>query len=176
MEGELPADASSLIYLAKADAFEEVALCVRTIQVPPAVWREAVEDGERIGAPEVPRIRDAFEAGSLQHLRDLTATQTRLAGTIAGENRVGSGESEVLAVARPGARVILDEGRATRVARSLGVIPLPTLFLPVIGHRAGDLALNDALDLLRRLAAVTGVRSDTALVIEQELRKERHEH
>lgn len=175
MEEELPADASSLIYLAKADAFAEVALCVQTIQVPPAVWREAVEDGESIGAPEVPRIRDALEAGSLQHV-DLTAAQTRLAGTIAGENRIGSGESEVLAVARPGARVILDEGRATRVAHSLGVIPLPTLFLPVVGHRAGDLALNDALDLLRRLAAVTGVRSDTALVIEQELRKGRNEH
>jgi len=170
MEGELPADSSSLIYLAKADAFEEVARCVGTIQVPPAVWREAVEEGERIGAPEVPRICAALESGSLRHLA-LSAEQARLAATIAGEHRIGSGESEVLALSSPGARVILDEGRASRVARSLGVVPVPTLFLPVIGHRAGDLAFDHALDLLRRLAAVTGVRSDTALVIEQELRK-----
>jgi predicted nucleic acid-binding protein len=171
MEEDLPADASSLIYLAKADAFDEVALCVRTLQVPPAVWREAVEEGERIGAPEVPRIRAALEVGSLQHVA-LSAKQFRLAGTIASENRVGSGESEVLAVAAPGARVILDEGRASRVAQNMGLVPLPTLFLPVIGCRAGDLPFDEALDLLRRLAAVTGARTDTTLAIEQELRKE----
>jgi hypothetical protein len=168
MEQELPADASSLIYLAKADAFQEVASCVRTIRVPPAVWREAVEDGERIGAPEVPRIRDALDAGALVRVT-LSAAQSRHAGTIASENRIGSGESEVLALAEPGDRVILDEGRASRVAQALGVVPIPTLFIPVLGHRSGDLGFDDALDLLRRLAAVTGVRSDTALAIEQEL-------
>lgn len=175
MEGALPADASSLIYLAKADAFEEVALCVPTIQVPPAVWREAVEDGERIGAIEVPRIRDALEVGSLQRFA-LSESQIRLAGVLASENRIGGGESEVLAVASPGTRVILDEGRASRVARNLGVIPIPTLFLPVLGLGARDLAYEEALNLLRRLAAVTGARSDAALLLEQELRKERHDH
>ena len=170
MERKLPADASSLIYLAKADAFEEVALCVQMIQVPPAVSREAVEEGERIGAPEVPRIHDALDAGALERVA-LSAAQSRLAGTIAAENRIGSGESEVLALARPGHRVIVDEGRASRVAQVLGVVAIPTLFLPLIGHRSGDLGFDAALNLLRRLAAVTGARSDTALAIEQELRK-----
>jgi predicted nucleic acid-binding protein len=171
MEQELPADASSLIYLAKADAFQDVALCVQTIHVPPAVWHESVEEGERIGAPEVQHIRDALVAGSLNRV-ELSAAQSRLAVTIATENRIGRGESEVLALARPGAQVLIDEGRASRVARILGIVPLPTLFLPVVGHRAGDLAFEEAFDLLRRLGTVTGVRSDVALAIEQELRKE----
>src|SRR6266508_1400575 len=94
---EAPADASTLIYIAKADAFVEVAQCVQTLLVPPAVWREAVAEGERAGAAEVPRIRAAQGLGVLERVQ-LSQADQRLAATIAAENRLGSGESEVLAI------------------------------------------------------------------------------
>src|SRR6266508_1601994 len=135
MDQEVPADASTLIYLAKADAFMEVGLCVAGLLAPPSVWREAVVDGERIGALEVPRIR---AAQSLRQV-DLSEAQGALARTLASEHRLGAGESEVLALGRSAGYAVVDEGRGARVARSLGIVAISTLFLPVLGRRGGAL-------------------------------------
>ena len=167
---ELPADASTLIYLAKADAFDEAAACVAGILVPPSVWREAVDEGERIGAIEVPRIRDATAARLLQRV-DPSAAELALASVLAGQYRLGAGESEVLALGKPIGRAIVDEGRAARVAQSLGIVPVSTLFLPVLGRRAGALDGDEAIGFLRRLAVVMGARAETVFAIEKELRR-----
>jgi predicted nucleic acid-binding protein len=170
MEEELPGDASTLIYLAKSDSFALAARCVRAILVPPSVWRETVEAGQRVRAPEVPRIL-AME-GFLKRV-ELADADVRLAATIAAEHRLGRGESEVLALGRAYGRVLVDEGRATRVARALGITPVSTLFLPLLGKRAGDLREDEAIQFLSQLASVTGVRADVALVLESEIRKGR---
>jgi predicted nucleic acid-binding protein len=169
---EAPADASSLIYIAKADAFDAVARCVHKFLVPSAVWREAVVDGERVGAPEVPRIRAAEAAAVLERVA-LSASEHGLAGTIAAENRLGSGESEVLAIGLRLGHAVIDEGRASRVARALGITAISTLFLPVVGWQSSRLSRGDAMALLLHLAAVTGARSDVVQEIENELGGER---
>jgi predicted nucleic acid-binding protein len=169
---ETPADASSLIYIAKADAFGGVARCVARLLVPPAVWREAVVEGDRVGAAEVPRIHAAQAAGLVERVA-LSASEQRLAGTIAVEHRLGSGESEVLAIGRSFGHALIDEGRASRVSRALGVITVSTLFLPVVGWQSGRLSRRDAIALLRRLAAVIGARSDVVQEIEKELEGKR---
>ena len=163
---ELPGDASTLIYLAKADAFTDARNCVDGILVPPSVWREAVEDAERFSYPDVPRIRQAAEDGFLTRIELDDAAQA-LAGTIATEHRLGVGESEVLAVAREDGRALLDDGRAARVASALGIIAVSTLFLPVLGRRDGALDRAAAIGFLRRLAIVTGARADTVYEIEK---------
>jgi predicted nucleic acid-binding protein len=172
MEREgIPGDASILIYLAQADAFEAAARCVGSILVPPSVWREAGDDGERIGAVEVPRIRAAAEAGSLRRV-ELSEREEALAAAIAGSGRLGSGESEVIALATRGGQAIVDEGRAARVAEARGITVVSTLFLPVIGRRAGVLQEREAIDFLRRLAVVIGPRAEVVYTIEQHLRIE----
>jgi predicted nucleic acid-binding protein len=168
---DYPADASTLIYIAKADAFGELAKCLRHLLAPPGVWREAVVEGERIGATEVSRIRAAEASGFIERV-ELSKGAQRLAATIAVENRLGTGESEVLAVGTSLGQVIIDEGRASRVARALGLIALSTLFLPILGCRSGRLPAADAVIVLRRLAAVTGARSDAVQKLEEELRRE----
>ena len=170
MEREVPADASSLIYLAKADAFELAGRVVKPILVSPSVWREAVVAGEEVGAAEVPRILAAEERGVLKRI-ELAESESSRATGIGAQHRLGSGESEVLAVTPLGQWAIVDEGRATRVARALGLIPVSTLFLPLVGRRGGDLDLDLALELFHRIAAVIGVRSDVSLALEQELRR-----
>lgn len=168
---ESPADASTLIYIAKADSFIDVAKCVRRLLIPPAVWREAVVEGERSGAPEVARIHAAEGAGFLERI-ELSEEEQRQSARVAVENRLGVGESEVLALGQSLGHVVIDEGRASRVARAFGLMALSTLLLPVIGRRSGRLAAADATALLRRLAAVTGARSDVVQRIEEELTKE----
>ena len=165
----IPADASMLIYLAEADAFDEISDCVPEIAVPPAVWHEAVVEGERIGAPEVPRIAEAARAGGLRRV-ELSVGEQASADAIAAEHRLGRGESEVLALGVPIGRAIVDEGRASRVAEALGIVPLSTLFLPVLAHQGG-LAGGQAVHLLRRLAVVTGATAEVVFVIEERLRE-----
>jgi predicted nucleic acid-binding protein len=166
MAKAVSADASTLIYLAKADAFAEIEQCVPTIFVPPAVWHEAVLEGERIGATEVPRI---VEARALQRVA-LSPAEQSTAEAIAAEHRLGQGESEVLALGLDVGRAIVDEGRASRVATALGVTPVSTLFLPVLGRRAGTLGCEEAVELLRRLAVVAGAGADAVFAIEESLR------
>ncbi len=170
MQKEVPADASSLIYLAKADAFDAATRVARPILAPPSVWREAVIAGGEVGAAEVPRIRLAEEQGLLERV-ELADSETLRAARIAAHHRLGAGESEVLAIASITGWAIVDEGRATRVARSLGVTPVSTLFLAIAGYAAGDLDQGQALELLRRVAIVLGVRSDVTLALEHELRR-----
>lgn len=165
-----PTDASSLIYLAKAEAFEPVRACVGRLVVPPSVWRESVAAGERMGAFEVARIRLAQEDGIVKRV-ELSERFGVRAREIAARYLLGSGESEVLALGRRGERVIVDEGRATRVAESLGLMPASTLFLPVLGATGGRLDATSALDLLHRLAVVTGARADVTLRLERVLRR-----
>ena len=168
---ELPGDASTLIYVARADAFEAVSACVPTILVPSGVWREAVTAGEQFGYPDVAAIREAERRGWLRRV-ELEDRDQVLADTIATQHRLGLGESEVLALGRRTRRAIVDEGRAARAARALGIVPISTLFLPVVGRRAGRLDLASALDLLMRLAVVTGARAAAVFALEQELRRE----
>src|SRR2546428_1841531 len=118
MQEELPGDASTLIYLAKARAFADARTCIEGIVVPPSVWREAVEDGERLSYPDVPRIRAAAENGFLSRV-ELDDAARALAGAIATGHRLGVGESEVLALGRNAGRALLDDGRAARVASAL---------------------------------------------------------
>lgn len=172
MEQErLPCDASTLIYLAKADAFPEAARCVGPLVVTPSVWREAVDEGERIGAADVPRIREAERRGLLLRV-DLAEAERQLVESIAAEQRLGTGESEVLALGKEIGRAIIDEGRASRVAESLGIVPVSTLFLPVIGRTERTLSGREALGLLRRLAVVTGAKAEVVFALERQLRKE----
>ncbi len=162
---ELPGDASTLIYLAKADDFPTAAACIDRILVPPSVWREAVEDAEQLAYPDVPRIRAAAEVGFVSRV-ELDDEAQQLAGTIASEHRLGVGESEVLALGRDTGRALLDDGRAARVAPTLGVEPVSTLFLPVLGCAGGGLDRKTAIAFLRRLAIVTGARAETVYEIE----------
>lgn len=167
---ELPGDASTLIYLAKADAFPEAQRCIAGISVPPSVWREAVEDAERLDYPDVPRIRAAAAEDFIARVELDDAAQA-LAGAIATEHRLGLGESEVLALGYDTGHALLDDGRAARVASSLGITPASTLFLPVLGYRDGELDRGAALDLLRRLSIVTGARAETVYEIEAFIQK-----
>lgn len=163
-----PADASSLIYIAKCDAFGEIHRVVPSILVPASVWEESVEAGQRVSAPEVQRITDALDAGFLRRT-GLSRIGRQHARTLAETHRLGRGESEVLTLARSPGTCIVDEGRASRIAVSMGITPVPTLLLPVAGHRWGVMTREEALDLVRRLAVVTGTRAEVVFAIEEEL-------
>ncbi|MBA3421910.1 MAG: hypothetical protein H0U12_08475 [Thermoleophilaceae bacterium] len=172
LSGSVPGDASTLIYLAKSGTFEEAERCVSRISVPPAVWQEAVEAGERIGAPDANRIRDATRTGFVVRV-ELDRYQQALAEAVADNHRLGRGESQVIALASPVGAALLDEGRATRVAVSLGSKVTSTLLLPAVGVRSGSLEMAPAREMLRELAIVTGATAAVVFEIEAALTRGR---
>jgi hypothetical protein len=166
---ELPADASCLIYLARMDGFRVAARCVDALVVGPAVWREAVEDGERFGYDDAERIRAATETGFVRRVVP-EPEELAFAGELATTWRLGQGESEALALGRGPGRAVVDDGRAAKVAVTIGIEPVSTLFLPAFGAMRG-LEEGEAVQLLRQLAVVMSARAEAVFVIENFIRR-----
>src|SRR5882672_7019757 len=97
-EPGIPADASSLIYLAKADLLREMRTCLGPVVVPATVWAEAVDAGERTGRTDPSRIRSALAEGWLR-MTQLDQEVSNEAHAISTRYGLGRGESQVLAVA-----------------------------------------------------------------------------
>lgn len=145
------ADASSLIYLAKAGAIAVTTGYLGPLLVTPAVWAEAVDSGEARGSPDAARIRLDVEQGLVKQVR-LDASSTQRARRIATQFGLGRGESEVLAIGGGKEFVLLDEHRATRAARHLGILCVETIVVPGLCVRAGVIGQAEALALLDELA------------------------
>ncbi|MEX2238488.1 MAG: hypothetical protein WEB00_13245 [Dehalococcoidia bacterium] len=147
---ELFVDASSLIYLGKAGAFERIGFVDRLIATE-AVWQEAVVAGMQFGAPDASEISSAARRGLVER-RSLSRKELERAKQMRGEFGLDRGESEVLAVIDQGDIAVFDDRAAWRAAAAKGVRFISTLHLPVLGARMGEMGKADALTLLHDLA------------------------
>jgi len=166
-----PADASALIYLAKARALEVAVTVLGRIVAPQAVWREVVEAGDRRGEPDAVLIRRAHEQGHIKR-QSLSQREERRAESIARRYRLGQGESQLLAIAKQGQVLLLDDVRAVRVAGALGYSPVTTVSLPILGLREGKIEAHRARTLVRQLAAVIVLRADVLMKLEASIDEE----
>jgi hypothetical protein len=158
-------------FVSKSRAYDVITASQLRLLVSPGVWREAVEDGEAAGYADAGAIREPERIGRLRR-QNLTTGQEERASVIASTHRLGIGESEALAVAEPGGRLLVDDGRATRVAQALGLVPLSTLFLPVLAVRAGGMRRADALARRRSIASAANARAETVIALEEWMRQE----
>jgi predicted nucleic acid-binding protein len=169
---DVPCDAPTLIYLAKADAFDELLPhCAMRLVVTPGVWREAVEDGEAAGYADASVIREAEMAGHVTRV-ELSQSEAQRASTIASAHRLGQGESETLAIATPDGHVLVDDGRASRVALAMGYVPMSTLFLPLLAVQRRSLAGRRGKGVLRRIAQAANARAEAVIDLERRIDEE----
>jgi predicted nucleic acid-binding protein len=165
---EVPSDASSLIYLGKAAAFELIERIGMTLLAPPGVWDESVTAGQAGGYSDVVEIEGAADRGLVEQ-RDLNPHVAERARELRDRYNLGRGESEVLALGQEHSFVLIDEGRATKVAVSLGIGTMSTLLLPPLAVERG-MTVPDALAMLRRVAAAAGARAETMTEIERSMK------
>lgn len=161
-----PVDASAFIYLAKSGGLSAACACFGGLVVSPAVWREVVVAGARRGSPEVPDVLAAENSGLLRRV-EFDATARKRADRIGSQFGLGAGESEALALGAIHGVVLLDEHRATRACKALGVATIETLLVPALCVQARVLDVPAAIALLHALARHTTVRADMVLRVEQ---------
>lgn len=137
-----------LIALAQCDLFPLLHTLFGQVLVPPAVYREVVSEGDgRAGAEET---QGAVAEGWLVIA---VLQEPAYARSLQQAFLLGDGESETLAVARqqPTDVVLLDEARAVRCAREMGLPVLRTVGLLLQAKAHGHLAsIQPALDQLRK--------------------------
>jgi len=133
-------DASPLIYLAKLDAFDAVAIAGHVAIVPPSVYTEAARSELAFRHPEVAIIERIRMDGQLLVVSpELTETElaTELAGRYGG---LHAGELDVLALGQVrGWTTCFHERQATRLARALGVATVHLVELLFAGTPDMDL-------------------------------------
>ncbi len=136
-------DASPLIYLAKLDAFDAVAIAGHTAVVPPSVYAEVARHELAFRHPEIATVERARANGQLGVV-PLDAPETALATDLAGRyGGLHAGELDVLALGHTrGWTVCFHERQAARLARSLGLATIHIVELLFAG--------TPDLDLLER--------------------------
>lgn len=164
---ERPADASCLIYLAKAGAYDALVPKFGLLLASASVWFEAVDEGERIGAPEVDIIRVAHGQGMVRRV-ELSASEVQRAKRLRSRG-FGRGESDVLALGARTGSVVIDEGKGSRIARERGLEAISVLRIPVIHFERGRMDEREAIHWTRRLAEVMNVTADVLAAIERRL-------
>ena len=159
-------DASPLIYLAKMDKLALLVQVVGPVAIPPAVYREAIEVGQRHRWPDADRIAAAIK-DQMVVLAELTMQEVQLADGSSTDLRLGRGECEVIAcAAHRHIRALLHDKKARRVATVHGVRTMQAsdvLFLSLLRRHV---SLVEFRHLLRELAVLIGM--DAATLLERE--------
>jgi len=109
-------DASPLIHLAKIEALELISRLYSRVFIPPAVWREVVEESD--GRPGAVEMQRAVAAGWM--VQRAAKNETLV---IALRQTLDNGEAEAIALATElhPESVLLDDKLARQMARRLGI-------------------------------------------------------
>jgi predicted nucleic acid-binding protein len=162
----IPADSSSVIYLAKAGGLAVASARFGPLLMAPAVWTEVVVAGGRAGRTEVATIEQAVDAGHVRRTA-FNSTLRKSAHQLAHQFGLGAGESEVLALGPGFELVLIDEHRATRAARAMGVWSIETALVPALCVQADVLDAAAALELLDAIGRHTKVRAELVFRVRQ---------
>lgn len=166
MEIAVVSDASPLIYLTKMDKLAFLAQVMGPVAIPPAVYREAVEAGQRHGRPDAARIAAAIREKTVVRL-DLTTQETQLTSGLGTDPRLGRGECEVIAcAAHRRLRALLHDKKARRVASAHGVRTIQATDVLFLALLRRHISLTEFKRLLRDLTVLTGM--DAATLLERE--------
>lgn len=141
-------DSSTLIHLAAIGRFALLREFYGQITIPPAVWKEVVEEGE--GRAGVVEVESARQAGWIEIISPEDRSLLRLLGRDLGE-----GEAEViaLAVGWQAELVLLDESEARKVADLYGLAKTGIIGLLIRARQEGKVqSLRVELDKLRHQA------------------------
>ena len=150
-------DSSPLIHLAKIEALELLSRLYSRILIPPAVWREVVEESD--GRPGAVEVQKAVAAGWMA--KQATKNETLV---IALRQTLDNGEAEAIALATElhPESVLLDDKLARQMARRLGVAVTGTTGVLLRAKQVG--LIVEVRPLVTRLQSEGGYYIDPCLI------------
>jgi predicted nucleic acid-binding protein len=129
------------------------------------VYHEVVENGRKIGAPEVVYVELAMQEGWLRH-QERTANETAVVEHLLTTTRLHEGEAEALAMAASSDAVLLaDDKEARRIARALGVKCLGTAGVLLEARLRGHISLSEIEDAITDLTRVSWQSPEVAALV-----------
>ncbi|MGO8752166.1 MAG: DUF3368 domain-containing protein [Thermoguttaceae bacterium] len=138
-------NSSPLIHLAAIGVFPLLHDFFDEIWVPPAVWREVVEEGR--GRPGAAEVKQAAEQG---WLRVLSLRNDALAASLKGTLDDGEAEAVALGVQEESDFILLDESEARKAAEVHSLVKTGVIGLLIRAKQTGKVAcLKEHLDRLR---------------------------
>src|SRR6516165_6712697 len=151
-------DSSPLIHLAKIEALELISRLYSRILIPPAVWREVVEESD--GRPGAVGMQRAVTAGWM--VKQAAKNETLV---VALRQTLDNGEAEAIALATElhPESVLLDDKLARQMARRLGV--------PVTGTLGVLLRAKQVGLIVEVRSLITRLQSEGDYYIDPGLRK-----
>lgn len=163
-------DASPLIYLAKLDAFDAVAVAGYAAVVPPSVYSEAARPELAFRHPEIATVERLRDDGQLLVV-PLDPSERELAADLAGRyGGLHAGELDVLALGQVrGWTACFHERQATRLARAMGVATVHLVEVLFAGTPDRDL-LEHRVRTFARLTNLTMNDLDALLNLIRERR------
>jgi uncharacterized protein len=150
-------DSSPLIHLAKIEALELISRLYSRILIPPAVWREVVEESD--GRPGAGEMQKAVAAGWM--VKRAAQNETL---AIALRQTLDNGEAEAIALATElhPESVLLDDKLARQMARRLGVPVTGTLGVLLRAKQVGPIV--EVRSLITRLQSEGDYYIDPGLI------------
>jgi len=150
-------DSSPLIHLAKIEALELISRLYSRVLIPPAVWREVVEESD--GRPGAVEMEKAVAAGWM--VQRAAKNETLV---IALRQTLDNGEAEAIALATElhPESVLLDDKLARQMARRLGVPVTGTLGVLLRAKQVG--LIVELQSLITRLQSEGDYYIDPGLI------------
>lgn len=135
-------DSSTLIHLARIGQLSLLKLFFDTVTIPPAVWREVVEQG--LGKA------GAFEVKQADWIKIISPTDNALVRLLRRELDDGEAEAIALAIERRADLLIIDEAHARGIAELYGLKKTGVVGLLIRAKQEGHIdLLKVELDKLR---------------------------
>jgi predicted nucleic acid-binding protein len=155
------ADASVLIWLAKAGRLDLLREQYTKIIIPPEVYSEVVDEGLREGYADAHVVKDAVEQGWIVVEADAGTRKRRLTDDL---RDIHEGEAAAMVLALNKALpLLIDESSGRAVAEALGLTTRGTMYVVLRALYSGWLTASEARDTISSMVS-SGFRIEPSLL------------
>jgi hypothetical protein len=156
---------SPVVLLAKIKRLRLLKELYGEVLLSPAVKVESVDKGRELGARDVGEIERGMKEGWIRLVK-LNRSQSRQAGSLVREARIGQGEGEALVLAKDKKTVaILDDKEARAIAEGWKISHTSTLMVIYGAYVKGLISYDELIDDLNKLTKVMWISTDVVTEI-----------